>query len=122
MDKGWKTTDFGIYKKTVNWFFDDEVVRYSDNQYRDFSLEGQKDYVEACLSDENKDLYGIFDAEIHVGNITIDDNCWIAANVTILNNVHIGKGSVIGAGAVVTKNIPENSIAVGIPAEVIKKI
>ncbi len=69
----------------------------------------------------NKNIY-IQDQGHTSGNITIEDNCWIAANVTILNNVKIGKGSVIGAGAVVTNNIPENSIAVGIPAKAIKKI
>ena len=69
----------------------------------------------------NKEIY-IQDQGHTSGNITIEDNCWIAANVTILNNVRIGNGSVIGAGAVVTKNIPKNSIAVGVPAKVIKTI
>ena len=69
----------------------------------------------------NKNLY-IQDQGHTFGDITISDNCWIAANVTILGGVEIGKGSVIGAGAVVTKNIPEYSIAVGVPAKVIKTI
>ena len=53
--------------------------------------------------------------------IEIEDNCWIGSGVRILDGVTIGRGSVIGAGAVVTKNIPANSIAVGIPAKVIKR-
>lgn len=54
--------------------------------------------------------------------ITIEDNCWIASNVTIIGGVTIGEGSVIGAGSVVTKDIPKNSLAVGNPCRVIRKI
>lgn len=53
--------------------------------------------------------------------INIGDDVWIGANVTILKGVTIGKGAVIGAGSVVTKDIEAYSIAVGNPAEVIKK-
>lgn len=53
--------------------------------------------------------------------VVIGDNVWIGDNVTVLPNVHIGKGCVIGANSVVTKDIPDNCIAVGIPAKVIKK-
>ncbi|MBW4560638.1 MAG: acyltransferase [Mojavia pulchra JT2-VF2] len=52
--------------------------------------------------------------------IVIEDDCWLGHGVTVLDGVTIGKGSVIGAGAVVTKNIPPFSVAVGIPAQVIK--
>ncbi|MBQ2052979.1 MAG: sugar O-acetyltransferase [Bacilli bacterium] len=54
--------------------------------------------------------------------ITIEDNCWIASNVTICGGVTIGEGSVIGAGSVVTGSIPKNSLAVGNPCKVIRKI
>lgn len=53
--------------------------------------------------------------------ITIEDDIWIGAGAVILDGVSIGKGSVIGAGTVVTKDIPPYSIAVGVPARVIKK-
>ncbi|MFR5466356.1 MAG: hypothetical protein ACLTHR_12100 [Agathobacter rectalis] len=53
--------------------------------------------------------------------VFIDDGVWIGNDVIILPNVHIGKKSIIGAGSVVTKNIPEFCIAVGNPAKVIKK-
>jgi acetyltransferase-like isoleucine patch superfamily enzyme len=52
--------------------------------------------------------------------ITIEDNCWLGTGVKVLDGVTIGKCSVIGAGAVVTKDIPPYSIAVGVPAKVIK--
>jgi len=54
--------------------------------------------------------------------IIIEDNCWLGAGVKVLSGVTIGSGSVIGAGAVVNKNISPHSVAVGIPAKVIKKI
>ena len=53
-------------------------------------------------------------------NIFLEEDVWIGANVVITGGVKIGKGCVIGAGSVVTKNIPEFSIAVGVPAKVIK--
>lgn len=52
--------------------------------------------------------------------IVIEDNVWLAANVNVMPGVRIGEGSVIGAGAVVTKDIPPYSIAVGVPARIIK--
>lgn len=54
--------------------------------------------------------------------ITIKDNVWIGANVSILSGVTIGKNTVIGAGSVVTRDIPENVIAIGNPCKVRRKI
>ena len=53
--------------------------------------------------------------------INISDNVWIGANVTILDGVSIGKGCVIGAHSVVTKSIPDLSVAVGNPCRIIRK-
>ena len=52
--------------------------------------------------------------------VIIEDNVWVGAGVRIIGGVTIGTGSVIGAGAVVTKDIPPMSVAVGVPARVIK--
>ncbi len=51
-------------------------------------------------------------------DVFIDDYAWIGHNVIILPGVHIGKHAIIGAGAVVTKNVPDYAIAVGNPATV----
>lgn len=53
--------------------------------------------------------------------VVIGDNVWVGDNVVILPDVTIGNGCVIGSNAVVTKDIPDNCIAVGIPAKVIKR-
>jgi len=54
--------------------------------------------------------------------VSIGDDCWIGGNSVICPGVTIGNGCVIGAGSVVTKDIPENSLAVGNPAKVIRKL
>jgi acetyltransferase-like isoleucine patch superfamily enzyme len=54
------------------------------------------------------------------GDIIIGDDVWLGFGVTVLDGVHIGNGAIIGAGSVVTKNIPEESIAVGNPARIVK--
>lgn len=54
--------------------------------------------------------------------IQIGNGCWLGGGVIVLPGVTIGSGSVIGAGSVVTKDIPENSLAVGNPCHVIREI
>ena len=57
---------------------------------------------------------------LHCKPITIEDDVWIGGNANIIAGVTVGKGSVIGAGSVVTKDIPPYSVAVGVPARVIR--
>lgn len=52
--------------------------------------------------------------------VVIEDDCWIAANSVILDGVTIGKGSVVAAGAVVSRDVPPFSVVAGVPARVIK--
>ncbi|MCI9115853.1 MAG: sugar O-acetyltransferase [Acutalibacter sp.] len=54
---------------------------------------------------------------VHIGN-----DCWFGANVTVCPGVTIGDGCVIGAGSVVTRDIPANSFAAGVPCRVIREI
>ncbi|HIY93446.1 sugar O-acetyltransferase [Companilactobacillus sp. HBUAS56275] len=54
--------------------------------------------------------------------VHIHDNAWLGANVTVTPGVVIGENSVVGAGAVVTKDVPANTIVAGVPAKIIRKI
>lgn len=67
------------------------------------------------MDDEYKDI-DLF------GKITVGDNTHIGMNVMIMPGVNIGKNCIIGCGAIVTKDIPDNSVAVGVPAKVIEDI
>ncbi|MGL5082088.1 MAG: acyltransferase [Microcoleaceae cyanobacterium] len=54
------------------------------------------------------------------GPVVIEDDVWLGAGATVLDGVTIGKGSIIGAGAVVTKDLPAYSVAAGVPAKVLR--
>lgn len=58
-----------------------------------------------------------FNAPVHIGK-----NCWLGAGVIVLPGITIGDNSVIGAGSVVTKDIPENVVAVGNPCRILREI
>lgn len=72
---------------------------------------GESEYF---LSPSNRPLYS-------KGAVVIGKSVWIGENVCILPDVTIGDNCIIGAGSIVTKSIPDNSIAVGNPARVVKK-
>ena len=77
----------------------------------------------AYISDA--DWHGIYDRAQPVGNtkpIILKDNVWVGDSAIICKGVTIGENSIIGAGAVVTKNVPENCIYAGNPARLVKKI
>ena len=56
------------------------------------------------------------------GPVIIEDNVWIGDKASILPNVHIGKGAVIAANAVVTKNVPAYAVVGGNPAKILKQL
>ncbi|OVE76035.1 hypothetical protein BVX97_02525 [bacterium E08(2017)] len=68
------------------------------------------DCVDTSVTEQGSSSYGI----------TVEEGCWFGAAVKVLDGVTIGQHSVFGAGAVVTKNVPEYAVCVGIPAEVKK--
>ena len=53
------------------------------------------------------------------GDVRIDEDCWIGTGAIILSNCHIGRGAVVAAGAVVTKNVPPYAVVAGVPARII---
>lgn len=57
---------------------------------------------------------------IRTADITIEDDCWIGYRAVVLPGVRIGRSTVIGAGAVVAKDIPEKVVAAGVPARVVR--
>lgn len=63
----------------------------------------------------------IMDQGFTAKGVSIGRNCWLGSGVSVVDGVAIGADSVIGAGAVVTKDIPQKSVAHGVPAKVIKK-
>jgi acetyltransferase-like isoleucine patch superfamily enzyme len=54
--------------------------------------------------------------------VTIEEDCWLGTGAIVLPGVRIGRGSIIGAGAVVTKDIPPMSVAIGVPARVVRQV
>ena len=54
------------------------------------------------------------------GKVKIGNHCWIGAKVIILKDVELGDGSIVGAGAVVTKSFPAGSRIAGVPAQVMR--
>ena len=51
--------------------YNTDVIKYSNNQYKEFTLHSQRQYVVECLNNNNKELFGIFDHNFHIGNILI---------------------------------------------------
>ena len=59
---------------------------------------------------------------IQKGAVIIEDNVWMGDKVSIMPGVRIGKGSVVAANAVVTRDVPDNTVVGGVPAKIIKQI
>ncbi|MBD7994631.1 sugar O-acetyltransferase [Arthrobacter sp. Sa2CUA1] len=76
----------------------------------------------AVLATLNHDLSPARRADMHPAPIMLGRNVWLGSNVTVLPGVSIGDDSVVAAGAVVTKDLPARSLAVGAPARVIRSV
>jgi acetyltransferase-like isoleucine patch superfamily enzyme len=73
----------------------------------------------------DSDWHGIYDRLDYIGSsapVTIGNNVWVGDSAIICKGVNIGENSIIGAGSVVRKNIPANSIVAGNPAKVVKEL
>ncbi len=65
------------------------------------------------------DLHAVDGTVLENKPVVIEDNVWIGCRCIILKGVRVGAGAIIAAGSVVTKNVPSDSIAAGVPARVI---
>eukprot|EP01033_Poteriospumella_lacustris_P003308 gene3308-2440_t len=77
---------------------------------------------QVCVVTENHPLNPADRKALVTKPITIKRNAWIGANATILPGVMIGENSVVAAGAVVSKDVPPNTVVAGVPAKVIKSL
>jgi acetyltransferase-like isoleucine patch superfamily enzyme len=77
---------------------------------------------EVLIMDGDHHIAGARALEGKIGAIIIEDDVWIASRAIIMKGVTIGKGAVVAAGSVVTKNVPEYSLVAGVPAKVVKKL
>lgn len=73
-----------------------------------------------AITDNHRAVGSGFDG-YHVGNIVIGIRAWIGARAVLLQGVTIGEGAIVGAGAVVTKDIPAYTVAAGNPCRVVKE-
>lgn len=72
---------------------------------------------------EEHDFQGerpVFEQGVTRGGVTIGEDCWLGACVTVLDGVTIGRNCVVGAGALVTRSLPDNAVAYGVPARVVR--
>jgi acetyltransferase-like isoleucine patch superfamily enzyme len=80
----------------------------------------------ALIGDEtvilDNDYHGVANSPAKAAAVTIESDVWLGTRVIVLRGVTIGRGSVVGAGAVVTRSIPPFSFAAGVPAKVIKSL
>ena len=113
------TADYGkniklgknVFVNINNYFMDGATIKIGDNVFiGPYTANHPLDYT-----NRNQGLEKALP-------IKIGDNCWFGANVSVMPGVTIGAGCVIAAGAVVTKDMPANSLIAGVPAKVIKTI
>ena len=67
-------------------------------------------------------IYSVSTIDNNAGKVTLKNNCKIGSHSTILPGVNIGQNSIIGAHSLVNRNIPDNVLAFGVPAKVVRKL
>ncbi|NRA82568.1 MAG: acyltransferase [Gammaproteobacteria bacterium] len=65
---------------------------------------------------------GLPETDVQVGDIILEDDVWLATGVSVMAGVTIGKGSIIAASSVVTKDIPAGVLAAGVPAKIVREL
>lgn len=109
-----------ILEKNVNIGFNSEIFSGSKVTIGENTLIAAYVYIIGGGHDYSRVDIPITEQEKISHGIKIERNCWIGAGVKVFDNVTIGEDTIIGAGAVVSKDIPAFSIAAGIPARVVK--
>jgi len=110
-----------------NW-----VVQYLDGLNLGFNTDiGAYSYINAkhkvVIEDEVQigshcSIYSVSSIDNSYGKVVLKKNCRIGSHSTILPSVSVGKNSIIGAHSLVNKSIPDNVLAYGVPARVIRKL
>jgi acetyltransferase-like isoleucine patch superfamily enzyme len=97
---------------------------FSDNDAHSLEWENRKNDVAEWKKGLDENKVGRYKNWDHVKRkkIIIEDKVWIGFNVIVLKGVRIGEGAVVGAGSVVTKDVPPYTVVGGNPAKIIKKI
>lgn len=90
-------------------------VLFASNIFITDHQHGYVDYKDLDIVPAKRHLYS-------KGPVIIEDNVWVGENVSIMPDVTIGKGSIVGANSVVTKSCPPNSIIAGVPAKILRNI
>jgi acetyltransferase-like isoleucine patch superfamily enzyme len=109
-----------VLERNVNIGFNSEIFSGSKVIIGENTLIAAYVYIIGGGHDYSRVDIPITEQEKISHGIKIERNCWIGAGVKVFDNVTIGEDTIIGAGAVVSKDIPAFSIAVGIPARVVK--
>lgn len=115
------STDFGMNITVGKRVFINSGCCFQDQggiTIGDDCLIGQQVVIATLNHDQNPKKRGnMTPAPVKIGN-----RVWIGAHATILPGVTVGDGAIVAAGAVVTKNVPENTVVAGVPAKIIKTI
>jgi acetyltransferase-like isoleucine patch superfamily enzyme len=109
-----------VLERNVNIGFNSEIFSGSKVIIGENTLIAAYVYIIGGGHDYSRVDIPITEQEKISHGIKIERNCWIGAGVKVFDNVTIGEDTIIGAGAVVSKDIPAFSIAAGIPARVVK--